>query len=87
MSGAFQAGKWEGSRTAAAPSSAASIFSRDYRSYMMGGTYQVLPALKMLLSIKRYDDKTIRNFDATQLPSPACIPCPNEPTFMPPTAA
>lgn len=66
LSGAFQAGSWKGSRTAVAPSSGSSIFSRDYRSYMLGASYQVQPLLRTLISIKRYDDRTTSNFDAQQ---------------------
>ncbi|CAN7318255.1 porin [Variovorax paradoxus] len=71
LSGAFQAGRWEGSRTVAAPSSTTSIFSRHYRSYMIGASYQVLPLLRALVSIKRYDDRTARDFDAHQVTATA----------------
>lgn len=66
LTGAFQAGKWEGSRTAAAPASTSSIFSRDYRSYMVGGTYLVMPLMRLLVSVKHYDDRTDANYDANQ---------------------
>ncbi|MGO4609906.1 porin [Variovorax sp. 2RAF20] len=71
LSGAFQAGRWEGSRTVAAPSSATSIFSRDYRSYMLGASYLVQQQLRVLVSIKHYDDRTARNFDAHQVTTTA----------------
>jgi general bacterial porin, GBP family len=61
-----QVGAWEGTRTAAAPSSASSIFSRDYRSYLLGGSVKAGAAGMVNLSLKRYDDRTSGNFDATQ---------------------
>ena len=67
LSGAVQAGRWEGSRTAAAPSNSSSIFSRDYRSFMVGGSYLLQPTLKVWVSLKRYDDRTVSNYDANQL--------------------
>lgn len=67
ITGAFQAGKWEATRTAAAPSSTTAFFSRDYRSYMIGGTAQVTPTVRVASSLKRYDDRTAANLDATQV--------------------
>ncbi|NRF71970.1 porin [Aquincola sp. S2] len=61
-----QSGAWEGSRTAAAPSSATSIFSRSYRSYLIGGSVRAGDVGKVNASLKRYDDRTARDFDATQ---------------------
>jgi predicted porin len=66
LSAAIQAGKWEASRTAAAPFSATAFFSRDYRSAMIGGTVQVTPFVRLAGSLKRYDDRTAANLDATQ---------------------
>ena len=62
-----QFGAWEGTRSAAAPASASSIFSRDYRSYLAGGSVRTGAAGVVNLSLKRYDDRTSGNFDATQL--------------------
>lgn len=67
ITGAFQAGKWEASRTAAAPSSTTAFFSRDYRSYMIGFTAQVAPLVRLAGSLKRYDDRTAADLDATQV--------------------
>lgn len=61
-----QLGAWEGTRTAAAPASASSIFSRDYRSYLVGGSVQAGAAGMVNLSLKRYDDRTGGDFDASQ---------------------
>lgn len=61
-----QVGAWEGSRTAAAASSASSIFSREYRSYLVGGSVPVGGFGKVSASVKRYDDRTARNYDLTQ---------------------
>jgi GBP family porin len=61
-----QVGAWEGSRTAATPSSASSIFSRDYRSYLVGGSLPVGGLGKISASVKRYDDRTSRDYDLTQ---------------------
>jgi predicted porin len=61
-----QSGAWKGSFTAAAPSSAASIFSRDYRSYLIGGSMPVGAVGKINFSVKRYDDRTFQNYDLTQ---------------------
>lgn len=61
-----QLGAWEGTRTAAAPSSASSIFSRDYRSYLVGGTVRVGAAGVVNASFKKYDDRTSGNYDADQ---------------------
>lgn len=66
VSGAVQAGKWEGSRTVAAPSSPTSFFSRDYRSYMVGGVASIGAAGRVAFSLKRYDDRTALNYDVTQ---------------------
>jgi GBP family porin len=62
-----QAGAWEGSRPAAAPSSASSIFSRSYRSYLVGGSVRAGDFGRVNASVKRYDDRTARNFDALQV--------------------
>jgi GBP family porin len=59
-----QFGAWEGTRTAAAPSSATALFSRDYRSYVVGGTLK-LGIGSLSGTYKRYDDRTQSNFDAT----------------------
>jgi len=61
-----QSGAWAGTRTAAAPSSASSIFSRDYRSYLVGGSVRVGDLGMLNVSLKHYDDRTSGNFDATQ---------------------
>ncbi len=61
-----QSGSWKGSRTVAAPSNAASIYSRDYRSYLVGGSVRVGAVGTVNTSLKRYDDRTAPNFDATQ---------------------
>lgn len=61
-----QIGAFEGTRTAAAPASASSIFSRDYRSYLLGGSVRAGDAGMVNLSLKLYDDRTKGNFDATQ---------------------
>jgi predicted porin len=66
LAGAFQRGQWEATRTAAAPASSTAFFSRDYRSMMVGGTVQLSPSLRLASSLKRYDDRTNANFDATQ---------------------
>ena len=62
-----QFGAWEGSRTAAAPSSASSLFSRDYRSYLLGGSVRTGTSGVVNASVKKYDDRTRGNFDATQI--------------------
>lgn len=61
-----QFGGWEGTRTAAAPSSATSIFSRSYNSYVVGGTIK-FGTNSLSASYKRYDDRTAANFDADVL--------------------
>ncbi|MEF7612455.1 porin [Aquincola sp. MAHUQ-54] len=66
LSAIVQSGAWEGSRTATAPASASSVFSRKYRSYLVGGTVRAGAAGKVAASIKRYDDRTSRNYDLTQ---------------------
>ncbi|NYE24793.1 porin [Pigmentiphaga litoralis] len=58
-----QFGGWEGTRSAAAPASASSIWSRRFNSYMVGGTVN-LGADTVSGSYKRYDDRTVSNFDA-----------------------
>lgn len=63
----LQLGAFEGTRTAAVPSSASSIFSRSYRSYLVGGTVRVGAAGAVNASYKVYDDRTSGNFDASQL--------------------
>lgn len=63
----YQSGKWEGTRTASVPSSATSAFSRNYQSYMVGVTVPVgFKGGKLIASYKRYDDKTVSNYDAVQ---------------------
>lgn len=62
-----QSGAWEASRTAAAPASTSSVFSRKYRSWLVGGSVRTGSVGKLSLSIKRYDDRTVRNFDFTQV--------------------
>lgn len=61
-----QSGAWEGTRTAAAPASATSIYSRRFHSYMVGGSMK-LGADTLSATYKRYDDRTVSNFDATVL--------------------
>lgn len=61
-----QSGAWKGSRTVAAPSSATALFSRDYRSYLIGGSMRVGTGT-VNTSYKWYDDRTTSNFDAGQL--------------------
>lgn len=61
-----QQGAWKGTRTVAAPSVANSIYSRDYRSYLVGGSIRVGTVGTVNTSLKRYDDRTGPNFDATQ---------------------
>jgi GBP family porin len=64
----YQSGQWEGTRTLAAPSVANSIFSRNYKSYMLGVTVPFGPSgSNLLASYKHYDDKTAANFDASQI--------------------
>ena len=58
-----QFGAWEGTRSTAAPSSATSMFSRRYSSYVVGGTLKLGPN-NVSASYKRYDDRTAANFDA-----------------------
>ena len=59
-----QFGAWEGSRTAAAPASATALYSRDYRSFVVGGTVK-FGADSLSATYKKYDDRTVSNFDAT----------------------
>ncbi len=66
LAGAFQTGTWEATRTAAAPSNTSSFFSRDYRSYMLGGVAKVTEAVRVNVSVKRYEDRTPANYDVTQ---------------------
>lgn len=61
-----QVGGWKGTRTAAAPASTTAYFSRDYRSYVVGGTLN-LGADSLSASYKRYDDRTASNFDVSVL--------------------
>ena len=64
----YQVGKWEGTRTVAAPAIANSFFSRDYASLMVGFTLQPGgTGGRWIASYKRYDDKTVRDFDADQI--------------------
>lgn len=64
----YQVGKWEGTRTVAAPSLPASFFSRDYASLMVGVTVQPGgQGGRWIASYKRYDDKTASDFDADQI--------------------
>lgn len=65
VSGMVQSGAWEGSRSAAAPASASSMFSRSYRSYLLGGSARAGVGT-INASYKRYDDRTAGDFDATQ---------------------
>lgn len=58
-----QSGAWEGTRSAAAPSSATSLFSRRYNSYLIGGTVK-FDLASFSATYKRYDDRTAANFDA-----------------------
>ncbi|MDO9405094.1 MAG: porin [Polaromonas sp.] len=58
-----QFGAWEGSRTVATPSSATALYSRDYRSYVVGGTIK-FGTNSLSGTYKRYDDRTASNFDA-----------------------
>ena len=66
LGAAAQSGAWEGTRTAAAPASTTSIFSRRFHSYMAGGSVK-LGADTLSATYKRYDDRTAANFDATVL--------------------
>jgi predicted porin len=61
-----QFGAWEGSRTAVAPASSSAMFSRDYRSYLVGGSLKVGAAGVINASFKKYDDRSSGNFDADQ---------------------
>ena len=67
IAAAYQIGQWEGSRTAVAPASSTSIFSRDYRSWMVGGSVNTWASGRIILSLKGYEDRTSGNFDAKQL--------------------
>jgi general bacterial porin, GBP family len=58
-----QSGAWEGTRSAAAPSSPTSMFSRRYHSVVLGGTLK-LDLASVSASYKRYDDRTASDFDA-----------------------
>lgn len=62
-----QSGAWGASRTAAAPASTSSVFSRKYRSWLVGGSVRTGSVGKVSLSLKRYDDRTVRNYDFTQV--------------------
>ncbi|HSI56742.1 MAG TPA: porin [Ideonella sp.] len=61
-----QSGSWQGSRDVGTPASASSIFSRSYRSYLVGGSLRVGDVGSINTSLKRYDDRTGGNFDITQ---------------------
>lgn len=64
----YQVGKWEGTRTVAAPSLPASFFSRDYDSLMVGVTIQPGgTGGRWIASYKRYNDKTVNDYDADQI--------------------
>ena len=62
-----QSGSWKGTRAVAAPGSASALFSRSYRSFLIGGSLPVTATSVASISLKRYDDRTASNFDATQL--------------------
>lgn len=64
---AYQRGEWEGTRTAAAPSSPTSLNSRDYHAAFIGANIPVTSTGRVFLSYKAYDDRTAPNFDARQL--------------------
>ena len=66
LSAIAQSGAWEGTRSAAAPSSATSIYSRSFHSYLVGGSVK-LGGDTVNATYKRYDDRTTANFDATVL--------------------
>lgn len=66
IAAAYQFGRWEGSRTAVAPASATSMFSRDYRSWMAGGSVSTWASGRIVLSLKGYEDRTSGNLDARQ---------------------
>jgi hypothetical protein len=59
-----QSGAWEGTRTAAAPSSPTSFFSRRYNSYVVGGTWK-FDLSSLSATYKRYDDRTASDYDAS----------------------
>lgn len=63
LAGIAQSGGWEGTRTAAAPSSATAIFSRSFKSYLVGGTLK-LGLNSLAATFKRYDDRTVADYDA-----------------------
>lgn len=63
LSALAQSGAWEGTHTAAAPASATSLYSRRFRSYVVGGTIK-FGADRLRATYKRYDDRTVSNFDA-----------------------
>jgi len=63
LSALAQFGAWEGSRTQQAPSSATAMYSREYRSYVIGGTVK-FEVGSLSGTYKRYDDRTGANFDA-----------------------
>lgn len=65
LSGIVQSGAWAGTRAATA-SSATAMFSRDYRSYVVGGSVNAGVG-SVSMSYKKYDDRTASNFDATVL--------------------
>lgn len=63
LSAIVQSGAWEGTRSTTA-SSATAMFSRDYRSYVLGGSLKAGSG-SVSMTYKRYDDRTAFNFDAT----------------------
>jgi GBP family porin len=63
----YQVGKWEGTRSLAAPAVANSFFSRDYTSMMLGVTIGLGKGSNLIGTYKSYNDKTVRNFDASQV--------------------
>jgi GBP family porin len=65
VAGIVQSGAWAGTRATAA-SSATAMFSRDYRSYVVGGSVNAGVG-SVSMSYKKYDDRTASNFDATIL--------------------
>lgn len=65
VAGIVQSGAWAGTRATAA-SSPTAMFSRDYRSYVVGGSFNAGTG-SVSMSYKKYDDRTASNFDATIL--------------------
>ncbi|MFC5499275.1 porin [Caenimonas terrae] len=66
LSAIAQSGAWQGTRPESAPSSATSIYSRRFNSYLVGGSVR-LGGDTLNATYKRYDDRTAANFDATVL--------------------